>query len=96
MIVDDVQDHLDAGVVQSGHGRTEIRDRVAGSVTRFRGKKTQCVVAPIIFQPAVQQIPVVKKGVDGQQFDRAHAELAQARDCPGLRQAAKRSASLRR
>ena len=80
VVVDDVEDHLDAGIVQRRDSRAEIVDRVAGRVARLRREEAERVVAPVIAQAAVEQMAVVEKGMDRQELDRGDAELAQMRD----------------
>ena len=95
VVVDNIQDHLDARIMQRCDSRAEIGDRVAGSVARLGYKEAERVVAPVIPQAALDEIAVIEKGMDGQEFDRADAELLQMRDRPGLRQSAKRAARFR-
>ena len=49
VIVDDVEDHLDAGIMQPIDGRAQ---RVQRSVARIGGEEVQRVVAPVVAQPA--------------------------------------------
>ena len=48
VIVDDIEDHFDAGVVQRRDGRAEIVDRIGCGVARFRRKKAKRVVPPVV------------------------------------------------
>ena len=74
VVVDHVEDDLDAGVVQARHGRAERVERVVGRVARLGREEAERVVAPIVAQAALDQMPVVDEGVDRQQLDRGHAE----------------------
>ena len=76
VVVDHVQDHLDAGIVQTRDhllefGKHEVGD---GGIARIGGKEADRVVAPVVGQALVQQIAVVDEGVDRQQFHRGDAE----------------------
>src|SRR5215467_13522682 len=71
VIVDDIQDYLDSGVVQRRDGRPKIGDRVASGVARLRRKEAERVVTPIILQATLDQMTLIKKGMDRQKFDRA-------------------------
>ena len=88
VVVDHVEDHLDAGVVQRADHGAEIVDDVAVAVVRVGREEAERVVAPVIAQAPVDQHAVVEEGVHRQQFDRRDAELAQVRDHAGLGQAA--------
>ena len=83
MVVDDVQDHLDPGLVQVAHHGFELADHVGprfGGITRGRGEKAERVVAPVIHQLAVDQVPVVQEFVHRQQLDRRHPQTFQIAD----------------
>jgi hypothetical protein len=54
MIIDHVEDDLDAGVVQRGNSGAEGVDLMALSIARFRRKVAQRVVAPIILQAFIE------------------------------------------
>ena len=79
VVVDDVEDHLDAGLVQGPHHRLELRDLLAalaaGGVLVVRGEEADRVVAPVVAQPALDQMRVVDELVHRQQLDRGDAEL---------------------
>ena len=53
VVINDVQDHLDAGRVQSLHHGLEFVDAVGSAVARLRSEETDGVVAPIIAQTAL-------------------------------------------
>ena len=77
VVVDDVEDHLDAGVVKVLDQGLELGQRVAGHVARLRGEEAQRVVAPVVVEAAFHQRRLVEVGVDGQQLDRRDAQRAQ-------------------
>ena len=76
MVVDDVEDHLDAGVVATGHHLLELAQGLLAfmCVARVRGEEADCVVAPIVGQAAFEQVAVVYKSVDRQQLERGYPE----------------------
>ena len=76
MVVDDVEDHLEAGVVAAGHHLLELAQGLLAlmGVARVRGEKADRVVAPIIGQAAFEQVAVVDKSMDRQQFDRGYPQ----------------------
>src|SRR5918999_1716893 len=70
VVVDDVEDDLDAGIVQPLHHRLELADRVIGRAEAdVRGEEGDRVVAPIVDQAALDQVPLVDVLVDRQQLD---------------------------
>ena len=70
VVVDDVQDDFDAGRVQSPDHRLEFlhhQFRIAGrTVPRVGGEESQCVVAPVIDAPLLDQEPFVAVVMDRQ------------------------------
>ena len=96
VVVDDVEDDLDAGLVQRADHRLELRDLLAalpgGGVVVVRGEEADRVVAPVVPQSPLDQVSVVDELVHGQQLHRGHAELDQVVDRgrmgqPGVRAA---------
>ena len=74
VVVDDIQDDLDAGVVQILDHLLEFADRVArpagvAGVARLGRKESQRVVAPVIAQPLVEQMTVVDEVMNGHELD---------------------------
>ena len=62
VVVDHVEDHLDAGLMQAAHHHLEFVDIAgAASVARGRGEKAQGVVAPVVHQLLVDQMRSSKK-----------------------------------
>ena len=74
VVVDDVEHHLDAGVVQPRHGGAERVERVVLRIARLRREERQRVVAPVVRQLLLDQHAVVDQPVDRQQFDGGDAE----------------------
>ena len=78
VVVDHVQDHLDAGIVEvRDHllefGEGEIR---VGGIAAGRGEEADRVVAPVVLEALFDQVAVVHEGVDRQQLDGRDAELS--------------------
>src|SRR5260370_14225377 len=67
VVVDDVQNDFDPGVVQSFDGGLETGDRLSGEKPRIRCKEADRVVAPIIEEPARGQIAVLDPGLAPQE-----------------------------
>ena len=84
VVVDDVEDHLDAGLVERAHHRLELRDRgpgmVGGGVLVVRREEAEGVVAPVVSQPEIEQPVVVHELVDRHQFDGGDVERLQMID----------------
>ena len=76
VVVDHVEDHFQIGFVQVRDHFLELGDLAAGQVARVGGEERNAVVAPVIGHAFVQQVLVVDEGVDRQQLDGRHAELA--------------------
>jgi len=78
VVVDDVEDHLDAGAVERLHQVLElVHDLVrpvARGVLRVRREEADGVVAPVVAQTALEQVGVVDEGVDRHQLDRCDSE----------------------
>ena len=76
VVVDDVENDLEAGVVEPRHHLLEFLQaaRAVGRVARVGREEADAVVAPVIREPLLDQIAVVDEGVDGQELDRADAQ----------------------
>ena len=98
VVVDDIQDHLDAGRVQRLHHPLELLHLLPeGSGGRVRGVRREerdRVVAPIVAEALLLQGVVVDELVHGHQLDRGHADLLQVSDDGGMGDAAVGSALL--
>ena len=84
VVVDDVEDHLDAGVVHRPDHRLELRHLLAEVARRavavVRGEEADGVVAPVVAQALVEQGVVVDELVDRHQLDRRDAEVLEVVD----------------
>ena len=84
VVVDDVEDHLYAGVVEGGDHGLELRhlgpEGAPGGVVGVRGEITEGVVAPVVAQPLVGDERLGCVVVDGQQFHRRDAGVKQIGD----------------
>jgi hypothetical protein len=81
VVVDDVEDHLDAGAVQRLHHPLELAHLVARRrVERVRREVADRRVAPVVRQPAAGEEALVDDVVHRQQLDRRHAERLEIRD----------------
>src|SRR5258708_23609413 len=96
MVVNDIEDDFDTGVVQSRYRRSKCIERPVHGVARLRGEESQRVVAPIVTQARLDQMPTIDKCVDRQQFDCSHAEALEMFDHRGGGKAAIRPAPQRR
>ncbi|CAO0831035.1 hypothetical protein SMICM17S_11286 [Streptomyces microflavus] len=100
VVVDDVEDDLDPGAVQGVHHPLELADlparRAGGGVAGVRGEVADGVVAPVVVQPAPQQMVLVGELVDRQQFDGGHPQPGQVVDRGRVRESGVRAAQLGR
>ena len=79
VVVDDVEDHLEAGGVERAHHALELAD---GAGRRMRGREPPlgrkvavAVVAPVIREALFCQVAIARVVVDRHQLDRRDAEL---------------------
>ena len=98
VVVDDVEDDLDAGAVQRLHHALELADllaaRAASRVGRVRREVADRRVAPVVRQPALGEEVLVDDVVDRQQLDRGDAESMQVLDRRVGREAGVRAAQV--
>ena len=91
VVVDDVEDHLDAGLVERPHHGLELGDRAAGvlvgRVLVVRREEAEGVVAPVVSQSEVEQPMVVHELVHRHQFDRGDVERLEVVDDHRMREA---------
>ena len=82
MVVDDIEDDLEAGVVQACDHLLELREHEGrnGGIARIGREETDRVIAPVICQALFQQMPIVDECVDRQQLNRSDAERADVID----------------
>ena len=91
VVVDDVEDHLDAGRVEGQHHRLELPHLLAPGARRrvlgVGGEVAERVVAPVVGQAPPQQVGLRHEVVDGHELHRGHAEPDQVVDHRGAGQA---------
>ncbi len=91
VVVDDIEDDLQASLVQRAHHRLELRHLLAQLARRgvgvVRGEEADGVVAPVVGQAAFGQEPVADELVHRHQLDRGHAEIHQMLDDCRVREA---------
>ena len=79
VVVDDVEDHLDARLVQRLHHPLELAHLLAvparRRVERVRREVADRRVAPVVRQPALVEEPLVGDVMHGQELDRVDAEV---------------------
>ena len=81
VVVDDVEDDLDARVVQPAHHRLELADRVVGrGVAHVRREEADGVVAPVVDEASIDEVALVDVLMHRQQLDRRDAELDEVLD----------------
>ena len=80
VVVDHVQDHLDAGVVEPLDHGLELADRAARQIAGLGREEADGVVAPVVGEALREQAAVLDEGMDRQQLDRGDAELDQVVD----------------
>ena len=84
VVVDDVEDHLDAGAVQRLDHPLELAHLLAPAAGRGIGGVRREVadrrVAPVVREAAVVEERLVDDVMDGQELDRGHAEELQVGD----------------
>ena len=77
VIVDHVEDYLDAGIVELVDHLLELVDERRLEIARCRGEEGEAVIAPVVLQPLLDQVAVVDEGVDRQELGRGDAERPQ-------------------
>ena len=88
VVVDDVEDHLEPGLVQQPHHALELAQDRLGSlpasssrgVGGVRGEEVQGVVAPVVREAVLEQARLGGEGVDRQQLDARDAEVEEVLD----------------
>ncbi len=100
VVVDHVEDHLDAGLVERPHHGLELGHRAAGVPVRgvliVRREEAERVVAPVVSQPEVEQPVVVQELVHRHQLDRGDVERFEVVDDRRMAEAGIGSAQLLR
>ena len=89
VVVDDVEDDLDARGVQLAHHALELLHLLAAVAARgvgvVRREEADGVVAPVVAEALVDQVLVVHELVCGHELERGDPELAQVLDDRGVR-----------
>src|SRR5262244_674103 len=80
VVVNDVENDFDPGIVQPLDHGLETGDRIRRQQARVWRKIGDRVVAPIIGKPAIDQMTIVDRGIYRQQLDRSYAEVEQVVD----------------
>ena len=84
VVVDDVEDDLDVGLVEGLDHRLELGDLLAvrpvGGVGALRGEEADRVVAPVVRQPLLLEVGVVDELVDRHELDGGDAEVLEVVD----------------
>jgi hypothetical protein len=90
VVVDHVEDDLDAGLVHGPHQVLELGDDLFDTPRRIiavRGEEADRVVSPVVPQAVLHQMLVVHEVMDRHQLDRGDAEPLQVLDDGGVRHA---------
>ncbi len=80
VVVDDVEDQLEARRVQAADGDAQLVERAIRQIARLRREEADAVIAPVVAQALLQQGAVLHEGMDRQQLDRRDAEPVQVVD----------------
>ncbi|MCY1352256.1 hypothetical protein D9M69_385450 [compost metagenome] len=86
VVVDHVEDQLQAGVVQVGDHFLELVDLAAGEVGGVGREEGDAVVAPVVVHALFQQVLVVEEGVHRQQLDGGYPQGADVLQQLGVHQ----------
>ena len=73
VVVDDVDHHLDAGIVQAADHGLPLGQVARGQIALLGREEADRVVAPVVGQAALDQMPVLDEGVHRQELDRGDA-----------------------
>ena len=91
VVVNHVEDHLDAGLVQRFDHGLELLDLLAGRapsrVSSVRGQKADGVVAPVVALPARHQVVIVEVVLHRHQLHSGHPDPEQVVDDRRMHQA---------
>src|SRR5215471_10324470 len=74
VVVDNVEENLDAGGVKPPHRLTHFAGGAVTQIAWLGRKEPKCVVAPVIAQSPFQKAAILKKSLHGHQLDRSYAE----------------------
>ena len=93
VVVDHVQQHLDAGAVQRLHHALELVhhvERAGAGVARIGREVPQCVVAPVVGEPLGLEESLVHRLVHREELHRGHVQLLEVVDDRRVSEAAVR------
>ena len=94
VVIDHVQQHFDAGVVQTFDHGFELGQIATAEIARFRREETQRAVAPVVAQAAIDQKSIVHEGMNRHQFHGGDAERLQVFDDFGVGETGERAAQV--
>src|SRR4051794_29524331 len=80
VVVDHVEDHLEARRMQRAHQALELADVAGGEIAALRCEEADRVVAPVVAHPALREPTLVDERVHREQLDRGDAEGLQVLD----------------
>ncbi len=80
VVVDHVQDDLDARVVQARDHLLELGHGAQRQIACLRREEADGVVSPVVAQPALEQLLVIHVGMHRQQLDGGHPQMAEVVD----------------
>ena len=92
VVVNHVEDDLDAGVVHLLYERFEPSEPLCSQIVGMRREESDRIISPIVAQSTIDQMAVMDERMDRQKFDRGNAEVAQISNDRWRRQAGKRAA----
>ena len=96
VVVDNIQDHLDPSIVEAGDHLLELADGPRRGDSAARARRTRSNYSPRSSAAPLQQVPVIKEGMDRQQLDRRDADAADVIDNVLVRQSGVSALQLRR
>src|SRR3954451_16771036 len=77
MIIDNIKNNLDAGVVHLLYERLEPAEPLCSEIFGMRCEEPDRVIAPVVAQAVLDQMVVMDESMDRQKLDRRDAEVAQ-------------------
>ena len=84
MVVDDVEDDLDARLMQPVDRLGDLREPATVDIVRLGREEADRIVAPEVPEPALLQMAVLHEGMHRHQFDRRNADPVQVFDRLGM------------
>ncbi len=94
MVVDDVENHLDARIVEKVDHRLEFAQIAFRHIARMRGEEADGIVAPIIPEPSLDQLVLVDESMNGQELDGGDSQTLQVFDDRQYGHSAERAAQM--